>query len=617
MAGARINHRFANVDRGMHYPYGWSRVRGAAGLNSAAAEIEDGRADAIVYIDEISGDDVFRVTTDGADITWTEGSTGAPIDKEIVIASTGVSYSISDEDGGLYVRINPSAATGRWLRFGPGADANEAITYYFEGDRAAVVLPRVTSADRVLITTVEDGMIVYDTDLDAFYGYVAGVWAAIGGVSDHGALTGLGDDDHTIYMLLAGRAGGQVLIGGTGSGDDITFESTSHGTKGTVFFRDSAIVINNNAAAATAELPNVTMMGGDGVAAPNDDVVSTVVTQDSINEYVSLNVLRARNGGGATAIDTVFQLGVGNTSGRLRAGDGSGADDVGAPLTIQGGRSTGDALGGAIDFEVTPFAGSGSGLNTLARALRLDAPDLGGGVSLPAAFFGEWPSDNPPPARCLYEMTSDVPGTGGDTFRLTAYGNAFMAVYSAALNVGDVRAWSFGCDWEANDLGNAGDFAFAPSLGDAGSGLQNRLRIGRLTGWTHIDSNASTVVERCETMNVGYAQTNDNATWTTIFTVEVPADHQLTGTAMINAGEASGTGAGGSYQIRFGARNNGTLADIGISPNILAFENDASWDVRSNISGTSYEIQVLGDATNVVNWKAMVTFSIIDMTVTH
>jgi len=36
------------------------------------------------------------------------------------------------------------------------------------------------------------------------------------------------------YAALAGRSGGQVLIGGTGSGDDLTLQSTSHGTKGDV-----------------------------------------------------------------------------------------------------------------------------------------------------------------------------------------------------------------------------------------------------------------------------------------------------------------------------------------------------------------------------------------------
>ncbi|KKN73341.1 hypothetical protein LCGC14_0401540 [marine sediment metagenome] len=57
-----------------------------------------------------------------------------------------------------------------------------------------------------------------------------------GGVTDHGALTGLSDDDHSIYALLAGRSGGQVLIGGVASGENLTLLSTAHATKGLINF---------------------------------------------------------------------------------------------------------------------------------------------------------------------------------------------------------------------------------------------------------------------------------------------------------------------------------------------------------------------------------------------
>lgn len=62
-------------------------------------------------------------------------------------------------------------------------------------------------------------------------------WSAISGsgASDHGALLGLSDDDHSQYPLLVGRAGGQTLRGGTASGDDLTLVSTSNATKGYVF----------------------------------------------------------------------------------------------------------------------------------------------------------------------------------------------------------------------------------------------------------------------------------------------------------------------------------------------------------------------------------------------
>jgi hypothetical protein len=47
---------------------------------------------------------------------------------------------------------------------------------------------------------------------------------------DHDLLDGLGDDDHTQYALLAGRAGGQTLIGGPDASNDLTIKGTSHGT---------------------------------------------------------------------------------------------------------------------------------------------------------------------------------------------------------------------------------------------------------------------------------------------------------------------------------------------------------------------------------------------------
>lgn len=54
--------------------------------------------------------------------------------------------------------------------------------------------------------------------------------------TDHGGLAGLTDDDHTQYPLLAGRAGGQTLIGGKESDEDLILQSTSNATKGHIFF---------------------------------------------------------------------------------------------------------------------------------------------------------------------------------------------------------------------------------------------------------------------------------------------------------------------------------------------------------------------------------------------
>ncbi|RME30639.1 MAG: hypothetical protein D6800_01695 [Candidatus Zixiibacteriota bacterium] len=68
---------------------------------------------------------------------------------------------------------------------------------------------------------------------------------------DHGGLPGLLDDDHTQYVRLGGRAGGQTLYGGTGVGDDLTLETTSNATKGTINIAIGGgnVVIGNASAA--------------------------------------------------------------------------------------------------------------------------------------------------------------------------------------------------------------------------------------------------------------------------------------------------------------------------------------------------------------------------------
>jgi hypothetical protein len=57
---------------------------------------------------------------------------------------------------------------------------------------------------------------------------------------DHGALLGLSDDDHTQYLLLAGRSSGQTANGGIAASGNLTLRSTSHGTKGSVKIDDGS-----------------------------------------------------------------------------------------------------------------------------------------------------------------------------------------------------------------------------------------------------------------------------------------------------------------------------------------------------------------------------------------
>lgn len=51
----------------------------------------------------------------------------------------------------------------------------------------------------------------------------------------HSDLQNLTADDHTQYALLAGRAGGQTLIGDTASGGNLTLQSTAHANRGKIY----------------------------------------------------------------------------------------------------------------------------------------------------------------------------------------------------------------------------------------------------------------------------------------------------------------------------------------------------------------------------------------------
>lgn len=57
---------------------------------------------------------------------------------------------------------------------------------------------------------------------------------ATGATGDHGFLTGLGDDDHAQYALLAGRASGQTLAGGANASGNLKLTSTIDSTKGDI-----------------------------------------------------------------------------------------------------------------------------------------------------------------------------------------------------------------------------------------------------------------------------------------------------------------------------------------------------------------------------------------------
>lgn len=85
---------------------------------------------------------------------------------------------------------------------------------------------------------------------------------------DHGLLDGLTDDDHTQYALLAGRSGGQTLIGDTVASGNLTLQSTANATKGKILFGTSAYDEVNNRLGIGTNSPQVRLDIDNGSGTP-------------------------------------------------------------------------------------------------------------------------------------------------------------------------------------------------------------------------------------------------------------------------------------------------------------------------------------------------------------
>jgi len=89
------------------------------------------------------------------------------------------------------------------------------------------------------------------------------------GTKDHDLLAGLTDDDHSIYALLAGRSGGQSLKGGLAASEHLTLQSTAHATRGYVRAQDDVQLLSDilrdsagtNRLQLAAASPHVTLTG--------------------------------------------------------------------------------------------------------------------------------------------------------------------------------------------------------------------------------------------------------------------------------------------------------------------------------------------------------------------
>ncbi len=203
---------------------------------------------------------------------WWAGGTGNAAPDETRVqggrytlgSSSGITFANGDEEQHFQDLIIEYAGTG--ALFTSGAASNQLEDFSFQN-----IVIRFTHADGTFCnlgssnSNVNDGLFIKNifgfpgtgitptgtfvtVDTDWTNVHVGNLLAKGFGTTytgpaagdDHGLLTGLGDDDHTQYSLLAGRSTGQTLIGGTASGEDLTLQSTANATRGSIFLGTSS-----------------------------------------------------------------------------------------------------------------------------------------------------------------------------------------------------------------------------------------------------------------------------------------------------------------------------------------------------------------------------------------
>lgn len=170
---------------------------------------------------------------------------------------------------------------------------------------------------------------------------------APGGVSDHGALAGLTDDDHAGYANLAGRAGSQALVGGTASGESLSLESTAHATKGYVGL----------AAGTVFRVPEISAPGApaSGFAYLYAKAGGSLFWRDDADQETEITATALKNIAGLTFAlgdflwfdsSNLIALAVGAARQRLQVGDSSAPgwtnEQHAIPFTRAGVLATGD-----------------------------------------------------------------------------------------------------------------------------------------------------------------------------------------------------------------------------------------------------------------------------------
>ena len=172
------------------------------------------------------------------------------------------------------------------------------------------------------------------------------------------------------YALLAGRSGGQTLIGGTALGNNLTLSSTSHATKGKILFGDSAYDEVNNRLGIGTTSPSQKLDLVGSMALQGTTTSTTGVIYKGATRFMH----NFQHPTGDTAVPAGSNTFLGENAGNFTMGSGAtgtyhGSYNTGVGMSALYSNTTGSynsALGrSALYFNTTGYSNSALGYAAL------------------------------------------------------------------------------------------------------------------------------------------------------------------------------------------------------------------------------------------------------------
>lgn len=194
-------------------------------------------------------------------------------------SATGwTNYSVITSNGAGSIQATPGSKVGSFLAYSATGPVFSAATY-----------PTTTAKNQLLVSSSDD--------------VVTGMATAVNSVliTNADGVPGwspLSNDNYAQYAFLAGRTGGQTLIGGKAANDKLVLESTSHATKGSILINPNggSVGVGTNSPHASAVLditsstrgflfPRMTQEQRDSIVSPAVGLQIYNTTSNTVNFY--------------------------------------------------------------------------------------------------------------------------------------------------------------------------------------------------------------------------------------------------------------------------------------------------------------------------------------------